>query len=65
MPVKTEVRVHSTAQKLVRGLTSEPIAPLLIVLVNWLDTTREFRDSLSGVFDCMYEKVRHTRGAHS
>ena len=40
-PLKTEVRVHSTAQKLVRGLSSEPIAPLLTVLVNWLDTPKK------------------------
>lgn len=64
-PLKTEVRVHSTAKKLVRGLTSEPIAPLLTVLVNWLDTPREFKDSLSGVFDSMYEEVRQKRGAYS
>jgi transposase len=52
-PLTTEVRVHSTAKKLVRGLTAEPIAPLLTILVNWLDTPREFKDSLSGIFDSM------------
>jgi transposase len=64
-PLKSEVRVHSTAKKLVKGLTSEPIAPLLTILVNWLDTPREFRDSLLGIFDNMYSEVRHTRGALS
>ncbi len=64
-PLKTEIRVYSTAKKLVRGLTSEPIAPLLKVLVNWLDTPRQFRDSLTGVFDSMYGKVRQKRGAYS
>ncbi len=63
--LKTEVRVHSTAKKLVRGLTSEPIAPLLTILVNWLDTPREFRDSLLGIFDSMYTEVRQKRGARS
>ena len=63
--VKNQVRVHSTAKKLVRGLTSEPIAPLLTILVNWLDTPRQFRDSLTGVFDAMYGKVRQKRGAYS
>jgi transposase len=64
-PLKTEVRVHSTAKKLVKGLTSEPIAPLLTILVDWLDTPREFRDSLLGIFDSMYTEVRHKRGAYS
>ena len=64
-PLKTEVRVHSTAKKLVKGLTSEPIAPLLTVLVNWLDTPREYRDSLMGVFDSMFSEVRQKRGARS
>ena len=64
-PLKTEVRVHSTAKKLVKGLTSEPIAPLLTILVDWLDTPREFRDSLLGIFDNMYSEVRHKRGARS
>ncbi len=64
-PLTTEVRVYSTAKKLVRGLTSEPIAPLLTVLINWLDTPREFKDSLSGVFDSMFEEVRQKRGAYS
>jgi hypothetical protein len=64
-PLKTEIRVHSTAKKLVRGLTAEPIAPLLSVLVDWLDTPREFRDSLSGIFDSMFDIVREKRGAYS
>jgi len=64
-PLKTEIRVHSTAKKLVKGLTSEPIAPLLTILVNWLDTPRQFRDSLAGIFDSMYGEVRQKRGAYS
>jgi len=58
-PLKAGIQVHSTAKKLVRGLTSEPMAPLLTILVNWLDTPRQFRDFLAGVFDSMYEEVRH------
>jgi transposase len=64
-PLKTEIQVHSTAKKLVRGLTTEPIAPLLTVLVEWLETPREFRESLSGIFHSLYEVVHERRGVYS
>jgi hypothetical protein len=34
----------------------------LLYKVNWLDTPRQFRDSLAGVFDSMYGEVRPKRG---
>jgi transposase len=64
-PLKTEVQVHSTVKKLVKGLTAEPIAPLLTVIVEWLETPRDFRDSLSGIFHSLYEVVHDKKGAYS
>ena len=58
--LKTEVRIHSTAQKLVRGFSFEPLAPLRTILVNWLDTPHRIRDSLSGIHNIMQEEVRNS-----
>lgn len=63
--LNSEVRVYSTAKKIVKGLTTEPISPLLTILVNWLDTPKEYRDSLSGIFHSMYDVVHDQRGAFS
>ncbi|NHJ01408.1 MAG: IS110 family transposase [Candidatus Heimdallarchaeota archaeon] len=65
VPLGSEIKVYSTAKKIVRGLTTEPIAPLLNILVNWLDTPQEYRDSLSGIFYSMYEVVHDKRGTFS
>ena len=63
--MKTKVQAHSTTQKFVKELISVPIAPLPIVLVNWLENPRQFRDSLSGVFVSMYEEAMQKRGEYS
>lgn len=64
-PLVREVKVYSTAKKIVKGLTTEPIAPLLKVLLDWISTPKQYRSSLSGVFDTMYNVVREQRGAFS
>lgn len=63
--LKTEVKVYSTAHKIVRGLTTEPIAPLLQVVTNWLDTPKKYRESISELFHTMYAEIRPKRGACS
>ena len=63
--LKQEVKVYSTAKKIVKGLTSEPIAPLLEVLSDWLDTPKKYRESISGLFHTMYATTRQARGAFS
>lgn len=63
--LKQEVKVYSTAKKIVKGLTSEPIAPLLEVLSDWLDTPKKYRESISGLFHNMYATTRQARGTFS
>jgi transposase len=63
--LKQEVKVYSTAKKIVKGLTSEPIAPLLEVLSDWLDTPKKYRESISGLFHIMYATTRQARGTFS
>lgn len=57
-----EVKVYSTAKKLVKGLTTEPIAPLLKILTEWLETPKIYQESISGLFDQMYHVIHCTRG---
>jgi transposase len=63
--LKQEVKVYSTAKKIVKGLTSEPIAPLLEVLSDWLDTPKKYRESISELFHIMYATTRQARGTFS
>lgn len=63
--LKQEVKVFSKANKIVKGLTSEPIAPLLEVLSDWLDTPKKYRESISGLFHSMYATTRQVRGTFS
>ncbi|MHA1331746.1 MAG: hypothetical protein ACTSR2_11770 [Candidatus Hodarchaeales archaeon] len=46
-------------------MTTEPIAPLLTILADWLDTPREYRDSLSGIFTSMFSAVHGKKGVYS
>lgn len=52
-----EVKVLSTAKKLVRGLTSEKTAPLFQVLVNWLDYDQKFGSSLPDLLSALVKSV--------
>ncbi|MFQ5981701.1 MAG: IS110 family transposase [Candidatus Heimdallarchaeota archaeon] len=64
-PLVREIKVYSTAKRLVQGLTTQPIAPLLEVLVKWLETPRQFQTSISGVFDSMHTVISEKRRVFS
>jgi transposase len=64
-PLKQEVKVYSTAKRIVKGLTTEPIAPILDVLIEWLDTPKKYRESISELFHSMYATIRPVREAYS
>ena len=59
-----EVKVLSTAKRIVRGLTSEETAPLFQVLVNWLDYDRKFGSTLPDLLTALVKSVPFTEVAH-
>lgn len=64
-PLTQEVKIYSTAKKIVKGLTTEPIAPILDILVEWMDTPKKHRESISGLFHSMYATIRPAKGVYS
>ncbi|MFX0091850.1 MAG: IS110 family transposase [Candidatus Hodarchaeota archaeon] len=61
-PLLGEVRVLSTAKRIVRGLTQEPIRPLIQVLVEWLAIPSKQRDPLENLLEEMCNAIYASEG---
>jgi transposase len=61
-PLLGEVRVLSTAKKIVQGLAQEPIRPLIEVLVEWLTIPSNQRNPLENLLAEMYTAIDASKG---
>jgi transposase len=62
--LSSEVKVISTAKRLVRGLTGEKTAPLFQVLVDWLDYDQQYGSTLPNLLTALVKVVPSMEVTH-
>ncbi|MFX0095015.1 MAG: IS110 family transposase [Candidatus Hodarchaeota archaeon] len=57
-----EVKIYSTAKKIVQGLTQEPIRPLIQILIEWLNVPERERKPLENLLNQMSGAIYSPKG---
>lgn len=60
-PVTTGIKIHSNAKKVIKAFSDMSLAPLLDILVSWIDKPKESRYSINTLFETMYKEIPISR----